>query len=130
MKSIISTFGEGSHTSGITGHTTSYLSTGTSVPSNSQYSLQRNLDSNSTALTQLAKNYEDRHRAASGPYLQQAVGTIFGSSVGSKSVGSMSDPDRLSLHSSRSSIVANQERNTFHTKMHERNVANQSINIF
>ena len=70
---------------------------------------RRNSDSESnSALSRLQKNYEERQR--SGPYLHQAVGTIFGSSVASKSTGtiSMSDPDRVSLHSSRSSIVANQ----------------------
>ena len=83
--------------------------------------MRRNSDGDNTALGRLAKNYEQK----SGPYLHQAVGTIFGSSqsgqsgletsqstiqtVSSKSLGTMShmDPERASIHSSRSSVPAN-----------------------
>ena len=81
----------------------------TPIQSYSTYSHRRNSDGQDSALDKLAKNYEDS-RQRSGPYLHQAVGTIFGSSttVGSKSVGNMSardDPERASIHSSRSSVA-------------------------
>ena len=74
----------------------------------SYHNQRRNSDGQDTALDKLAKNYEQK----SGPYLHAAVGAIFGTSnstLGSKSLGTMSDPrsdpERASIHSSRSSMA-------------------------
>ena len=99
MISVISSYGgttPGSSTN-YTGNTTSFTTNNTSYTGNStSYTgnnsflsgatsnssayntftrLRRNSDGESSALTKLAKTYEDRSR--SGPYLHQAVGIVF-----------------------------------------------------